>query len=256
MGAPLIIIHGLYGASDNWVTVGRELAQAFEVYMIDQRNHGRSPHHQQLNYDVLQHDLAEFIAEHGIERPVLLGHSMGGKTAMHYAVRNPFKVSSLIIADISPRSYTEGQFTPQMGKHLDLIRSMLSVDFRMVESREDVDNQLAEEIKEPRLRQFLLKNLDRTPNGFKWRINVWAISNNLTKILEGIDKIDFPKPISSFRALFLRGANSDYIKDIDIQMIHQYFAAAEVETIANAGHWLHAEQPEEFIKRVKQFLLM
>lgn len=254
-GAPLIILHGLYGSSDNWVSVGKQLSELFEVFIVDQRNHGKSPHHPDMTYLDMQNDLAEFIEQHDIERPVLLGHSMGGKTAMHYAVKNPYKINKLIVADISPRSYIQGEYTPQMGKHFDLIRSMLSVDFEMADSREDIDEQLAVDIKETRIRQFLQKNLTRTKDGYKWRINIWAISNNLKRILEGIDKIEFEKPVDSFRALFLKGEKSDYIQEVDEKMIHEYFSEAKIETIADAGHWMHAEQSEVFLSAVENFLI-
>ena len=254
-GSPLIILHGLYGSSDNWVSIARRLAEYFEVYVLDMRNHGQSPHAQDMTYKAMRNDLEEFMNTHNIGKAILLGHSMGGKTAMFFAVQNPGRINRLIIVDISPRTYTEGGFSPQIEKHFNLIHAMLSVDFSMVNTRADVAAQLAENISEMRLRQFLLKNLTKTDEGYKWKINIWAISNNLKEIMKGIDKVDFSKPVSNFPVLFIKGGKSAYISDIDIELINRYFDAPKIVTIQNAGHWLHAEKPEEFIKSILGFIL-
>ncbi len=252
-GPPLIIIHGLYGSSDNWVSIGRKLAENFEVFIIDQRNHGKSPHTPDHNYKLLKADLLEFMDAQSIEKAIIIGHSMGGKTAMFFAADYPERVSHLIIADISPKSY-EYTNSNQLLAHTTIIRAMFNLDFYRINSRQEVDDILAKSIPENRIRQFLLKNIKRSKdNEYSWRINIRTIKNELKNILEGLNEDQ--TEITGFPILFIKGGNSDYIQKDDEKTIKKIFPFADIETIPNAGHWLHAEQAELFLKKISDFIL-
>ncbi len=247
-GQPLIILHGLFGISDNWVSFARMIDDRFRVFIPDQRNHGQSPHHSVFNYFALCSDLYDFIDEHELENPIILGHSMGGKVAMHFALENPDTLKALIIADISMRTY-QRRFM-----HLNLIDAMMAVNFANAKTREDVENQLKPIIRETRIRQFAMKNLYRRERGgqFTWRINLEAINLNMDEVFEGIQsKALFHKP-----TLFIRGGNSDYVKYEDFDQIYRNFPKADIKTIEGAGHWLHAEKPDEFFDIINKFVLM
>ena len=252
-GPPLIIIHGLYGSSDNWVGIGRKLAKNFEVFLIDQRNHGRSPHSSDHTYQLLKEDLREFMDTQSIEKAIIIGHSMGGKTAMFFAADYPERVNHLIITDISPRSYKSTD-SGQLLAHSKIIRAMYNLDFYGITSRQEIDDILAKTIPENRIRQFLLKNIKRSKdNEYSWNLNIKAIRNELANIMEGLDE-NQPE-ITGFPVLFIKGENSDYILDEDKKAILQIFPHADSETIPNAGHWLHVEQPELFLQKIKDFIL-
>ncbi len=244
-GVPFIILHGLFGLSDNWVSFARRLADRYEVFIPDQRNHGRSPHDAEFNYPVLVNDLYEFIETHSLHHPVILGHSMGGKVAMHFALSRPQMLKALIVADISPGTYGHGY------RHRRMIDAVMAVDTENAKSRSDVEQQLMKKIEEERVRKFLMKNLyRRKDDGFAWRINVNAISNNLENIFDGVhSEKTFDKP-----TLFIRGEKSDYIKYNDFDLIYRHFPQADIVTIEGAGHWLHAEKPDEFYNIVNNFL--
>ncbi|MCD4834808.1 MAG: alpha/beta fold hydrolase [Bacteroidales bacterium] len=252
-GPPLIIIHGLYGSSDNWVGIGRKLAKNFEVFLIDQRNHGRSPHSSDHTYQLLREDLRKFMDKQSIQKAIIIGHSMGGKTAMFFAANYPERVSHLLIADISPRSYKSTNAI-QLLAHSKIIRAMYNLDFYGISSRQEIDDILAKSIPENRIRQFLLKNIKRSKNNeYSWSLNIKAIRNELANIMDGLDE-NQPE-ITGFPVLFIKGGNSDYILDKDKKAIQQIFPYADIETIPNAGHWLHAEQPELFLQKVEDFIL-
>ncbi|TVQ89686.1 MAG: alpha/beta fold hydrolase [Bacteroidetes bacterium] len=242
-GHPLIILHGLFGMLDNWVSISRKLAEKYSVYIIDQRNHGRSPRHNVFNYPAMVDDLLEFMEGYDIKSAYLLGHSMGGKTAMQFSFDYPEKVDKLIVADISPEEYDH--------RHDTLIEAMMSVDLSKYESRAEVDADLKEKIKSSRIRQFLLKNLywkDRSSLG--WKTNLEVILDNLQEIFKELKPDDsFKKPV-----LFIRGSESPYITDLHIPRIKELFPNSEIETIDDASHWLHAEKPREFIKITENFL--
>jgi len=247
-GKPLIILHGVFGVSDNWVTFARKMADRYEVYIPDQRNHGQSPHDSSFNYFALCADLYDFIEEHEIEDPIILGHSMGGKVAMHFALENPGMLKALVVADISMRTYNRRY------RHLDMIDAMMNVNFNNAESREDVEIQLKLQIPDERTRLFALKNLYRRERGgqFAWRLNLEAINLNMDEVFEGIEaKTLFNKP-----TLFVRGGKSDYVKYDDFDQLYRNFPKANIKTIEEAGHWLHAEKPEEFYEIISAFLRM
>ncbi|ALI98774.1 alpha/beta fold hydrolase [Rufibacter tibetensis] len=243
-GQPLLILHGLFGTLDNWQTLGREFSKTFQVYLIDLRNHGRSPHSQEFSYQLMTDDLLEFIEQHQLQNPMIIGHSMGGKVAMNFALQNPDKLSKLLVADIAPKAYPP--------HHDDIIAGFRSIDLNAIQNRQEADDQLAQKVDDVGTRMFLLKNLYRKDdNSFGWRLNLDSIEQNLDQILGNIEsETPFTKP-----TLFLRGGNSRYIKpEQDIAQIQGLFPAAKIETIENAGHWLHAEQPQEFYRLTMQFL--
>jgi len=257
-GPPLIIVHGLYGSGDNWVSIARELAENFEVYVVDQRNHGQSPHSEIHDYPSMRDDLREFMDSQGIEKAVLIGHSMGGKTIMFFATSWPERVQSLISVDIAPKSYRELAIdSHSAANHGKIIDALLELDLSVIESREEIDLALRPKIGSERVRSFLLKNIRREEDGnFIWRINLQAIRDNLNKIMDGIDtdRIETEGGITGFSVLFISGANSDYIRADDHQLIRSIFPVAEIVTIPNAGHWVHAEQPALLVKNIKYFL--
>lgn len=245
-GPAVIILHGLFGISDNWVSFGKKLAdQGYQVYIPDQRNHGQSPHSPVFNYLAMTDDLNEFIEEHKIKDPVILGHSMGGKVTARYALENPELLKKVIIVDISLRAY------PSRNSHAKIIDGMRRINFDMVHSRKQVDMLLTERIPNFRIRQFILKNLYwKEKDRLDWRINFEAICDNLEELFDGIDTIDrFDKP-----TLFIRGGLSDYIIEEDFPVIKYNFPKSKIVTIENATHWVHAEAPEEFAKLVFGFL--
>ena len=251
-GPPLIIIHGLYGSSDNWVSIGKKLAENFEVFLIDQRNHGKSPHSQDHNYQLLKEDLREFMDNQSIEKAIIMGHSMGGKTAMFFAADYPGRVSHLIIIDISPLPYKTTN-SSQLLAHSTIIQAMYNLDFYGITSRKEIDDILAKSILENRIRQFLLKNIKRSKdNEFSWGLNIKTIKNELANIMEGFDENQ--AETTNFPVLFIKGEKSDYISGEDKNAISQFFPFARIETIPNAGHWLHAEQPKLFLKKLKEFI--
>lgn len=241
-GKPLIILHGLFGSSDNWLTLGRKFAENFKVYIVDQRNHGQSFHSDDFSYEAMAADLKQFLAAQNIENPHILGHSMGGKTAMNFATTFPDRVDKLIVADIGPQSYPV--------HHTTILKGMFSIDLLNTGSRKEADQQLAEYISEVGIRQFLLKNLGRSDEGFAWKINLPVIARNIEEIGKGLNQnTSYSKP-----ALFIRGGNSDYITGADVNLIHSIFSNSKLKTIEGAGHWLHAEKPQEFYDIVTDYL--
>lgn len=240
-GKPIIILHGLFGSMDNWMTFAKSLAEHRKVYLVDQRNHGRSPHSDEFNYDAMADDLKKFIDQHKLDHPDIIGHSMGGKTAMFMAVKYPDHFNSLIVIDIAPKAYDV--------HHDKIIEGLKALDLSQISSREEADSKLSKHIAEPGVRLFLLKNLKRTSEGFSWRINLKAIEENLEEIGAGMEKRRYTdKPI-----LFIRGSESNYIKDKDNITIVSLFPNSEIKTIEGAGHWVHADKPDELLKEVAHF---
>jgi pimeloyl-ACP methyl ester carboxylesterase len=240
-GQPLIILHGLFGSSDNWYSHAKTFAPFFKVYLVDQRNHGQSPHSEEFNYKALTLDLEEFIKEHAIENPVILGHSMGGKTAMNFAVKNPDKLDKLIVVDIVPKYYPV--------HHDQILEGLEAIDLKAVQSRNEADKILSNYVPEPDVRQFLLKNLSRNENGFEWKINIAGIDKNIEQIGAGLE---YPGTYDG-PSLFIKGAKSNYYKPGDEETIKKIFTQAKIETI-DTGHWVQAENPQEFSKMVLSFL--
>jgi len=235
-GSPVIILHGLFGLSDNWVSIGKRIAKEFAVYIPDLRNHGQSEHSPTMNYPAMTDDILEFMEAHNLENVILIGHSMGGKVAMNFALDHPYLLAQLVVIDISPRRYSARSV------HSDIINAMLSVNLQNVSSRGQVESMLQNALPDKRIRQFILKNLYyRSANALAWRPNLEAIQNNLDSIFDGIHEgRSFKKP-----ALFVRGGLSDYIMPSDESLIYKMFPMAHIKTIPSATHWVHADAPKE-----------
>ncbi|QOI96857.1 MAG: alpha/beta fold hydrolase [Flammeovirgaceae bacterium] len=241
-GRPLIILHGLMGSSDNWLPQAKMLGEHYHVYVVDQRNHGQSPHSEEFNYHVLQEDIHAFIHQHNLNNPVILGHSMGGKAAMNFALAYPDKLSALIVVDIAPKAYEV--------RHDYIVEGLKAVPIDTIQSRNEADEALSQHVASPAVRQFLLKNLMRKPQGgFAWRINLEVIDKNLETIGGTLLHEDiFEKP-----TLFIRGSKSDYILDEDRPGIKKIFPNSTLVTL-DTGHWVQAEKPAEFVEVVLNFL--
>jgi esterase len=242
-GQAMIILHGLFGQMDNWNTLAKKFSeQGFAVYTIDQRNHGLSPHDEDWNYGVMADDLKDFINEHQIHNPILLGHSMGGKTVMYFSLHYPNIADKLIIVDISPRQHP--------ANHNDVLYALHQVDFEVVKTRREVEDILATTISDFGTRQFLLKNVYwKTDDKMDWRFNLKIISEKYNNAIVGV-----PRGVCDTETLFLKGEKSDYINDNDLVSIKEIYPNSSVAVIADAGHWVHAEQPELFYKAVMGFV--
>ena len=241
-GDAIIVLHGLFGSSDNWLTQAKLLSTNYKVFSVDQRNHGQSPHSDDFDYQSMVGDLNEFIEDRKISDPVIIGHSMGGKTAMNFALAHPDKISKLIVVDISPREYNLEHYT--------IVEGLKAIHINNLSSRNEADEVLSQYVSEPEVRQFLLKNLQRkSAGGFSWKINLPIISDKLSNI--GLD-LQFPgkfkKPV-----LFIRGARSTYVRDEDWKRIIEIFPMAELETM-DTGHWVQAEKPQEFAEVAMKWL--
>ena len=256
-GSDLIILHGLYGSGDNWLTFARQLAGNFRIHLPDQRNHGNSPHHPEHSYKAMVGDLVEYISEQNIQHPVILGHSMGGKTAMWLSITHPEIASKLIVVDISPVSYAK-VMNPSVliEQHLNIVSAMRSIDLTSVKTRSDIDKELAVYVPSERVRQFLIKSIDREKDGtYNWKLNIDAISNYLPEIMKGIEIEKFASSINpAMPVLFVKGELSEYIPESDFDAIKKLYPQAEIETIFDAVHWIHAEKPEAFLSVIKNFL--
>lgn len=242
-GEPLVILHGLFGSRDNWHTLSRKLGARYHVFAVDQRNHGDSPHDERVDYPALADDLRGFVEQHGLHTINLLGHSMGGKTAMQFALSYPAYLARLVVADIAPRAYPP--------HHDDILDAMCALDLATLQTRHQLDQALAARIADTATRQLIMKNAARDDNGaFHWKVNLDAIQRNYADIAAAVaGGAPFHKP-----TLFIRGERSDYIADADAPQIRALFPEAQFVTLAGAGHWLHAEKPAEFFDMLTQFL--
>ncbi len=253
-GSPLVIIHGLYGSSDNWINIGKRLAEKHTVYMIDQRNHGRSPFDDSHTFNDMRNDLVEFFDQHQIEKAIVLGHSMGGKAAMWFALDYPEKVEKLVIADIAPKDYLLLKEDSQFYLHQNILLAMQEIDFSKIKSRNDVDEFMAEKIDDERIRQFLLKNVarDKKKKQYKWRVNAEVLYDHLDEIVSGVNIkwFDDRIPITNYPVIFIRGMKSKYILPEDEKLINEIYPDARIVDIPEAGHWLHAEKPQKFMEAV------
>ena len=243
-GPPLMILHGLFGSGRNWTSIAKKLAETRKVLTVDLRNHGDSPWDDEMTYAAMADDILGLIDAEKLERPVVLGHSMGGKAAMVAALADPDAIGALIVADIAPVAYGHS--------HDSFVDAMRAVDLSTVQRRGDADGLLAEAVPEAGIRGFLLHNLVLEESGARWRLNLEAIADNMAAL------IDFPLPeaggVFSGPSMFAVGAKSDYVRPDHHAAIRQYFPNASILMIADAGHWLHAEKPAEFIGTVTEFL--
>lgn len=243
-GPLVVLIHGLFGSYENLGSIARALQDNFQILNVDVRNHGRSSHTDDISYPLMAGDIAETLDALNLGRPyALLGHSMGGKIAMEYALSAIPAPERLILADIAPVSYAP--------RHQAIFAGLTSLDLNILESRTKADHILANFISEPGVRQFLLKSLDKTLEGFNWRFNLSALAANYNNLISA------PTAQGQFEGptLFIKGANSDYILPEHRPIILQHFPAAQAKVISGAGHWLHAEKAQAFNKIVRDFLL-
>lgn len=243
-GKPLVILHGFLGMSDNWKTLATQYAQAgFNVHLLDLRNHGRSFHSDEFDYDLMVRDFLDYCENHNLEKIALLGHSMGGKVAMFFATTYSEKVEKLIVADIGPKYYPP--------HHQTILEGLNAVDFSKKPSRNQVEEILTTYIPDFGTRQFLMKNLYwKTPEELAFRFNLAVLSQKVSQIGAALpDDLIFNKP-----TLFIRGGNSNYILDDDFPLINSHFPNSSIQTIPEVGHWLHAEKPKEFLELTLDFL--
>jgi pimeloyl-ACP methyl ester carboxylesterase len=242
-GAPVLVLHGLFGSRDNWNGINKKLAQEYQVFAVDMRNHGDSPHSDEFTYEVMAADLLELMQTHELPATYLLGHSMGGKAAMRFAFDHPEIVNRLVIVDIAPKSYPP--------HHDEILDALNALDLTQYTTRQELDAGLAHYLDNYGVRQFLLKSVTRDANGaFAWKMNLDVITRDYDRLLEGVDS---PKPFDK-PTLFIRGATSDYIQDEDEALIIRLFPQARIATIPNAGHWVHAEAPGVCLELIRAFL--
>jgi len=240
-GPPLIILHGLLGSLDNWHTLAKKFGEEYSVYTIDQRNHGKSPNSEHLSYHLMADDLYEFMQDQQLTSARFIGHSMGAKTAMQFALNHTGMAEQLVLVDMHPQKNAPS--------HQAIFEALKSVDLSKIERRSDADEQLKPMIPDFGIRQFLLKNLTRTGEGiYGWKVNLQALENEYDKILEGVNGT-FGGPV-----LFLKGGKSDYITEKNLPEYRQIFPNAELKTIDESGHWIHAEAPQKFFNTVHAFL--
>lgn len=243
-GHPILILHGLFGSSDNWLTLGKILGETHQVYMLDARNHGLSPRSEIFDYNSMAADLKQFMDEYSIINPMLIGHSMGGKTVMQFAMNYSDSFSKMIVVDIAPKFYPV--------HHTMILQGLASIDLKTLKSRTEANDILKRFEENEGVRQFLLKNLWRNPaknNEFDWRLNVPVITKNIDLIgFELSNEKSVEKPV-----LFIRGSESHYIQPEDERKIWELFPEYELITIEDAGHWVQADQPKKFIEIVQRF---
>lgn len=243
-GTPFLILHGFLGMSDNWKTIGNKFAEdGYQVHLIDQRNHGRSPHTSEMNYQVMAQDIKNYCDENSLNDIILLGHSMGGKVAMQVAGDFSSLVQKLIIVDIGPKYYPP--------HHHEILKGLNALDDQVITSRGDAGDFLAKFIPDTGTRLFLLKNLYwKTKEKLSLRLNLEVLSKAAEDIGMGLsENIQFSKP-----TLFIRGGNSNYIINDDISLIKKHFSNSSIQTIEGAGHWVHAEKMTDFYLKASEFL--
>lgn len=240
--------------SDNWLSIARQLSEKNQVWLPDLRNHGRSPHSQIHNYQAMCDDLFEFINKNLLYKPVIIGHSMGGKVAMTFAKEHPDLISGLVIVDIAPKNYSIHE-TQDMYSHHYIINSLCSLKLENVDSREKADKLLATSIPSYQLRMFLLKNLHRTKYGYQWLFNLPVLKENLNNIAGGFGKEWNQISITGFPVLFIKGEESNYINSNDVLLIDKIFSTSQIEIVHHAGHWLHVQNPQTFIALIRKYII-
>lgn len=241
-GQPLVIIHGLFGSSDNWRAMAKQLSAYAKVITVDLRNHGLSPHSEQQNYPLMVEDLVELFDDLGLEKANIIGHSVGGKVAMAFAASYPERLAKLIVVDISPRRYIDTQKK--------IFKLLMDLDLSLYSRRRDVDEVLVDGLPDRAVRQFLLMNIISKEGELNWRINLTALNDNYHHLLAPVCE---QKNID-VESCFIRGGQAQFIQIEDEQLIARQFHNSEVYTIEQAGHWVHAEAPQEFLAKVVEFL--
>jgi len=246
-GEPILVLHGLFGSSDNWMTIANGLKEIGQIYLVDMRNHGRSPHSTVLDYTAMTEDIYEFLADLSLRQVSIIGHSMGGLTAMNFTLIYPHRVKKLVVIDIAPRIYPI--------HHQNIVDGLLAVNIAKIKTRQQADEQLAGHIEQASTRQFLLKNLYRSTDGkYSWRLNLPVIAQNLVNMGAGLTTAALEQPPFQEPCLFIRSALSDYIQEEDKLHIKKLFPVAEIITVENTTHWLPAEDPETVLSILKTFI--
>lgn len=243
-GRPLLILHGLLGMGDNWITLGRQYAtHGFEVHLIDQRNHGKSFHDDDMTYEELTEDLYSYASKHNLKKFNLIGHSMGGKTAMFFALQYPEFLHKMIVVDIAPKKYPP--------HHHFIFEAIKKIDLNRFNTRREIEQFVLQYIESPAIVKFILKNLARDENkNFIWKANIPVLSQSLNDLGEALP----PMQVSHVPGLFVKGAKSPYILPEDFSLIKAHFPNARIIVIKDSGHWVHAEQPEIFFSETLKFL--
>ncbi|HNW96984.1 MAG TPA: alpha/beta fold hydrolase [Bacteroidales bacterium] len=243
-GEPVLILHGLFGLSDNWVPFAKKLSEKkYSVFIPDLRNHGRSPHSEEFNYEVLVNDLHEFIKEHNLENSLIIGHSMGGLIAMKFALRYPELIKRMVIIDIGIKNFPK--------YNLELMDAMLGLYISEMKSRNEIEAKLSEKINQKNVLELILKNIRRnSDNIFSWKLNLPALKNNLHNIFKSIED----KGSSEVEALFIAAGNSDYLSENDMPEIQKIFPCSIFSHIPEASHWVHAEKQDELFNEIINFI--
>ena len=243
-GKPLIILHGLFGMLDNWQALAKEFACFFETHIVDLRNHGRSFHATQHNYEVMTEDLLSYLNTYNLDEVSLIGHSMGGKAAMNFACMYPDRVEKLVVVDISPKYYPP--------HHQEILSGLRAVDRSNLTSRKDADQILSQYFSESAMRQFLLKNLYwRSSTELTFKFNLKVLSDQI----ENVGQALYTNALFDRPTLFIAGQSSNYIKETDVELIESHFPDFEIVEIPKSGHWVHAENPDQFFDKVSRFLI-
>ncbi len=239
----LVILHGFFASSRNWRLIAKKLAQNYHVYVPDLRNHGLSPHATEMDYPKMATDVKTFLAEHEIVRPFLMGHSMGGKVAMWLALNNPDLIQKLIVVDIAPVTYQHS--------FENVIKALLGLPLAEIRNRKQAEDLLAEPLPDLSFRQFILQNLILKEGEYCWRTDLAIFQKAAPAIIAFPDS----EELASFsgQSMFVIGERSTHVKEQHYEKIETLFPGAAIETIANSGHWLHAEQPEQFLALVNRF---
>jgi esterase len=242
-GEPLIILHGLFGSLDNWHSIARQLSDTYQVYLVDLRNHGKSPHVPTMTYGAMASDLMDFMDQHGLPAANIAGHSMGGKAAMQLALIKPQRVTRLISIDMTPFEVKGG--------HEQIIKALNAFDPSTLAKRKEADQALSQYIEQYSIRQFLLKNLERREGGgYQWKMNLPVLDSCYPEILKSVST----ERVYSGPTLFIKGELSNYLNSSELKRYQQLFPKAQLKTVSGSGHWVHAEVPNAFIEIITQFM--
>lgn len=253
-GKPIIIIHGLYGSSDNWLTIARKLGETHSVYSVDLRNHGNSPHDEEMTLRAMAGDIVEFVGRHKLDGASIIAHSLGGKVAMLAALELKERLEKLVIVDIAPLNYETYSESERIRRfHSSMIETLSNSDLTRFERREEIAQFWNERIKDINTCQFLLKGIEKDGNHYRWKINIEAIKRNIREMLNGIP-LDFAERRISTPTLFIKGENSPYLPESAFGLIRQVFENVKIETFYGTTHWLHYEEPGRFLERVGEWL--